>query len=444
MPNYFGDLSTLFCVLTCPNQTVRDPQFKRRCVDLDACSTSPLYLYGDFVKNLCVNALNCSDGYYADNVTHKCVTDCPGPVYFYTDNVTKECVAFCALGWYALNASSTQGMCSLYCPEDLWADNLTMTCTNRCSASTYGVNYNGSWTTFNNSYSYLGICQTECPDGQFARDNDNLCVSDCGPNLWGDSLSKTCKTSPFDCPTGYYANNLTNLCVLPLYCSYNMSSLLHVADNLTKTCVSKCPNINSSYINYADLNKKLCVARCPHGYFGQNDTLNCQTTCTYPNASTYDGSFADPQTNICMDICTAAPISTFGENATYTCVEPYASPNNTWAEAKVSSRKCVNPCPAASSTHGTPQTFGDNLTHTCVAACPTYTFADLSTGIGLCVYICPNLTNGTYQFADNSSKTCLTVCPASNFTFGDNVTRSCVYTCPSGSFAQVIPSRYCV
>lgn len=89
VPNYFGDLSTLFCVLTCPNQTVRDPQFKRRCVDIDACSTSPLYLYGDFVKNLCVTALNCSDGYYADNVTHKCVTNCPGPVYYYADNVTK-------------------------------------------------------------------------------------------------------------------------------------------------------------------------------------------------------------------------------------------------------------------------------------------------------------------------------------------------------------------
>lgn len=185
-------------------------------------------------------------------------------------------------------------MCSLFCPENLWADNLTITCTTKCSASTYGVNYTGSWTTFNDSYSYFGICQTECPDGQFARDADNLCVFDCGPNLWGDSLSKTCKTSPFDCPTGYYANNLTNLCVVSLNCSYNMSSLQHIADNLTKTCVAKCPSINSTYINYADLNKKLCVARCPQGYYGQNDTLNCQTTCTYPTSATYDGSFADP------------------------------------------------------------------------------------------------------------------------------------------------------
>lgn len=90
------------------------------------------------------------------------------------------------------------------------------------------------------------------------------------------------------------------------------------------------------------------------------------------------------------------------------------------------------------------QMYGDNLTHTCVTTCPTYTFADLSQGFGLCVNICPNLTNGTLQFADNSTKKCVTVCPASNSTFGDNSTRKCVYSCPNGTFAQPLPYRYCV
>ncbi len=94
-PDYFGDNVTQQCVLTCPNQTVRDPQGMRRCVNISDCSISPLFLYGDETKDLCVNALNCSDGFYADNNTHKCVKICPGPILFYADNVSKLCVAQC-------------------------------------------------------------------------------------------------------------------------------------------------------------------------------------------------------------------------------------------------------------------------------------------------------------------------------------------------------------
>jgi hypothetical protein len=79
---------------------------------------------------------------------------------------------------------------------------------------------------------------------------------------------------------------------VPLNCSNST-----VADNTTKTCVAKCPN---STHNFADLNKKLCVSQCPLNYYGHNTTLECQTACTYPNASVYDGSFADPQLNICV------------------------------------------------------------------------------------------------------------------------------------------------
>lgn len=88
--------------------------------------------------------------------------------------------------------------------------------------------------------------------------------------------------------------------------------------------------------------------------------------------------------------------------------------------------------------------YADNITFSCVEVCPTYSFADLSQGFGMCVYVCPNLTNGTRQFADNSTKTCVTVCPSSQSTFGDNLTVSCVNTCPLGSFAQTVPLRYCV
>jgi hypothetical protein len=290
----------------------------RRCVNLTDCSTSPLYLFGDTVKDLCVTALNCSDGYYGDNTTHQCIKICPGPVLLYADNVTKECVSICELNWYSLiltsnmtqnlNINQTQGICSLFCPDKQWADNKTVSCTTQCSASTYGVNYTGSWVAFNVSFTSYGVCQNDCPDGQFARDIDNLCVFDCGPGLWGDYLSKTCKTSPFDCPSGYYANNHTNLCVVPLNCSL-ISTTQYVADNLTKTCVSICP---STVHNFADLNKFLCVSQCPHNYYGHNSSMNCQTNCTFPNPSVFDGTFADPQINLCVAICSSTPIATFG------------------------------------------------------------------------------------------------------------------------------------
>lgn len=77
----------------CSSTYVRDPQHSNRwCVAPDLCSRSPLVLFGDTVKDLCVTALNCTDGYYGDNVTKKCVQVCGGPLLLLADNVTKECV----------------------------------------------------------------------------------------------------------------------------------------------------------------------------------------------------------------------------------------------------------------------------------------------------------------------------------------------------------------
>jgi hypothetical protein len=119
-------------------------------------------------------------------------------------------------------------------------------------------------------------------------------------------------------------------------------------------------------------------------------------------------------------------------------------PTDTWAETTVYDRRCYNPCPPPNTRNSNAQMYGDNITRTCVTSCPTFTFADLSQGFGLCVNECPSLINGTLQFADNSTKSCVTVCPIGNKTFGDNRTLSCVYTCPPGSYAQPLPYRYCV
>jgi len=272
-------------------------------------------------------------------------------------------------------------------------------------------------------------------------------VSNCGnggyTNIWGDPTTKTCKITPFDCPLGYYADDATHMCVVPLSCSV-VSTTQYVADNQTKKCVNKCP---STVQNYADMAKYLCVAICPTGFYGYNSTLKCVAACTYPTNSSYDGSFADPQINICVVICSATPKSLFGENVTFTCVEARYCPALTWAEVTVYNRQCRPHCPAPNSNGATnQQMYADNLTFSCVTTCPTYSYADLSTGYGLCVYVCPALNNGTLQFADNSTKTCVTTCPSSQSTYGDNTTLSCVKTCPVGSYAQytINPFRYCV
>ena len=135
--------------------------------------------------------------------------------------------------------------------------------------------------------------------------------------MWGVTETRRCVTSPFDCPEGYYANNDTHMCVVSTGCTV-VGGIQYVADNLTKECISECPDQNV-ILNYADMNKKLCVAVCPHDYFGYNATKECQLECK-DASDTYTGEYADPQLRICVAICSAAPISTYGEHITYTCV----------------------------------------------------------------------------------------------------------------------------
>ena len=59
------------------------------------------------------------------------------------------------------------------------------------------------------------------------------------------------------------------------------------------------------------MDKFLCVAKCPYNKFGDNHTLTCNDECLYSNGS-YNGEYADPQLRICVVVCSAAPIPTYG------------------------------------------------------------------------------------------------------------------------------------
>jgi hypothetical protein len=133
------------------------------------------------------------------------------------------------------------------------------------------------------------------------------------------------------------------------------------------------------------MNKRLCVAECPDSYYGFNTTLTCNQACKFSNNNSYEGSYADPQIHICVAICLPKPRSTFGENVTYTCVEARDCPALRWAEVTVYNRQCVPYCPSPNLVGSNPQMYADNYTKTCVTTCPTYAYADLSKGYGMCV-----------------------------------------------------------
>jgi hypothetical protein len=59
------------------------------------------------------------------------------------------------------------------------------------------------------------------------------------------------------------------------------------------------------------MDKRLCVAVCPFNKFGDNNTLTCTDKCLIANGSK-NGEYADPQLRICVKVCSAAPIPTFG------------------------------------------------------------------------------------------------------------------------------------
>ena len=210
-----------------------------------------------------------------------------------------------------------------------------------------------------------------------------------------------------------------------------------MADNVTQKCLSECPDMTTTYLNWADFDKNLCVRTCPEGYFGYNSSKVCQTECRDDPAATFPNQYADWQLQICVTICSATPVATFGEDDTHTCVEALDCPGETWAEIEVNDRKCVAECPDPNERDSNLQKYADNITKTRVETCPTHFYGDLQRGYGMCVDVCPNTTDtDEFQFADNFSKTCVTVCPSSQNTWGDVISLQCVNVCPEDYFAQ--------
>lgn len=120
----------------------------------------------------------------------------------------------------------------------------------------------------------------------------------------------------------------------------------------------------------------------------------------------------------CIALCTNSVVGNittlyYRNNFTSTCV--ISTGCNITDFADNSSAYCVEKCPIVPNATGT-QTWGYIPTQTCVALCLPTTFGDNSTGIPLCVSLCPTLPTPKWSYkGPNSNMTvmlCMIVCPS--------------------------------
>jgi hypothetical protein len=242
-----------------------------------------------------------------------------------------------------------------------------------------------------------------------------------------------------------YADNYTRKCVFPQQCS-----LGYYAENNTQTCVPQCPTASSpssiAGASVGDPFSKVCQAVCNGSYFADYVAglcvLHCVTNQTYTDV---DSGYR------CVSSCNTAGSTPYKDNSTWACVSDcnntgianFLRDSTTWM--------CVFNCPA--------NYYADFLTTNnpiCRATCLSGTYADNSTGTGLCVYRCSvypprfgdatgglNLcvevcTVGLYG-DQTGNRTCINYCPLNYFAQNDT-TRQCVTKCKSGTYGQ---NRWC-
>lgn len=201
-----------------------------------------------------------------------------------------------------------------------------------------------------------------------------------------------------------------------------------VGDPNTKMCQAQC---NGTL--YADYVAGLCVSNCitndtyrdDYASTGKTCVLDCTVTANTPTP------WRDNNTWTCVADCNNTGIANLvRDNTTWTCV--FECPPNYYADFVTS----TNPiCRATCLTN----TYADNSTGTglCVVKCSTYParFGDPTGGLNLCVAVCsPGL------FGDETgNRICTNYCPATYFAQND-ATRLCVKRCKPGTYGQ---NRWC-
>lgn len=377
--------------------------------------------------NDCVPTCNYSDLYpFADNTTKKCVDQCPGTEYF-ADSTLHKCVLNCTPGTYAYSGTANH-TCVTHCPSPYYGDNSTGTgiCVTACPAQPvmFGDPNDASGRvcvyvcTMGSYGDETGNreCVPNCPTIYFAQNDTNRrCVTRCGANTYG--MNHFCYTA-LNCPSGF-GDDTTNLCVSPCP-DLNVT----FGDSISKMCVKTCPNVTgaSPMIYFADPSTRQCTATCSStanpALFGNNNTQFCVSKCIDAD------SYADAQSThrYCISTCAWVGATIYYRNKyTKICVLSSGCPTNYFGDN--STLDCVFSCPRVNGN----QTWGYYPTRTCLQECYASTWGDASTGLALCVGICPTVPP---KWSYDGNMTCMSTCPTVPSMYGEDFTRTCQGTCP--------------
>ena len=384
------------------------------------CPDNP-YTFSDAVEGSCV--YNCSAGLYKDDLS---------------DPSDKRCVGNCVSPNWGDN-STEYGTCVRRCPENppLFGDTVDgfRVCVEVCTEDTFG----------DQSPSGYRECDAECPSGWFAQDDElRRCVAVCNDTTFG--YNKVCWAAE-DCPIGQVGDPYTHLCTS--LCSEEEG--LFADSIVTNLCVDECP-INNSILYFADSTDRWCRDTCTGpDLFGNNDTQTCVETCLDFESF---ADFVNPYRFCIADCLDSATDIYYRNNYSKTCVlstdcpdtpDLYFGDNHT--------HYCVRKCPIVDGE----QTWGHEDTQTCVDYCYGSLWGDDTTGVPLCVSLCPALPmrwsydptklcvarwpEADYLFGEDFDRTCVTDCPVDPsdptiLTYAYNGTRRCLFKCPDGTFGD--------
>lgn len=155
-----------------------------------------------------------------------------------------------------------------------------------------------------------------------------------------------------------------------------------MADNVSQLCLPSCPKAvspdNITGASVADPNTNVCQSVCNGSLYADYVAGLCVSSCITNN------TYADVGSGYrCVTSCNLSGTTPWRQNNTWSCVADcndtgiasFLRDNTTWM--------CVFNCP--------PNYYADFVTSTnpiCRLVCLTGTYADNSTGTGLCVYKC--------------------------------------------------------
>ena len=154
--------------------------------------------------------------------------------------------------------------------------------------------------------------------------------------------------------------------------------------------------MNNSILYFADPTDRWCRDTCTAAnyLFGNNDTQTCETECIdyesyadhiHPNRYCIADCTDENVTNNTSTTADDVIILYYRNNYTKTCVVSMDCPYNYFADNIT--KDCVSDCPL----NGTNKTWGHRPTKTCVTICYGSLWGDDSTGIALCIPLCPSL-----------------------------------------------------